>query len=136
MASITSFEDIEAWQCARELTRQVYRVTGSGCFSRDFGLRDQIQRASVSVMANIAEGFERDGKGEFLQFLSVAKGSAGEVRAHLYVAPDQQYIDQATFNQLSSLAVRTSKMIYGLMQYLRRSAHRGSKYRPATTPET
>ena len=76
MATFQTFEDIEAWQKARELTKEVYRISKHGSFLKDFGLRDQIRRASVSVMSNIAEGFERDGSGEFSQFLSVAKGSA------------------------------------------------------------
>ncbi len=86
MSSFKSFEEIESWQKARELTRKVYAVSNQGAFTKDFGLRDQIRRASVSIMSNIAEGFERDGNREFLQFLAVAKGSSGEVRAQLYVA--------------------------------------------------
>jgi four helix bundle protein len=82
MSTFQSFEDIEAWQKARELTRRIYEVSDVGKFARDFGLRDQIRRASVSVLSNIAEGFERSGTGEFIQFLSGANGSAGEVRAH------------------------------------------------------
>src|ERR1044071_8834864 len=90
MSTFQSFEDIEAWQKARELTRRVYEVSEVGAFARDFGLRDQIRRASVSALSNIAEGFERSGTGEFIQFLSAAKGSAGEVRAQLYVALDRR----------------------------------------------
>src|SRR3990172_8363764 len=94
MATIQSFEEIEAWQKARELTRAVYACSGQGAFSRDFGLRDQIRRAAVSIMSNIAEGFERGGSAEFVQFLAIAKGSASEVEAQLYVAFDQGYINQ------------------------------------------
>jgi four helix bundle protein len=92
MASIEKFEDIEAWQKARELTREIYRVTNQGAFAKDFGLRDQIRRASVSIMSNIAEGFGRGGNREFIQFLSMAKGSVSEVQAQLYVAVDVGYI--------------------------------------------
>ena len=89
---ISKFEDIESWKKARALTNEIYQATASGQFVRDFGLKDQIRRASVSVLSNIAEGFERGGDKEFLQFLAVAKGSCGEVRAQLYVALDQGYL--------------------------------------------
>jgi four helix bundle protein len=97
MATLRQFEDIEAWQKARELTRAVYDCSKVGLFSRDFGLRDQMRRASVSVMSNIAEGFERGGKGEFVQFLAMAKGSAGEVEAQLYVALDGRHTKMPTY---------------------------------------
>jgi four helix bundle protein len=83
MSTIERFEDIEAWKLARKLTSLIYEVSAARDFSRDFALRDQIRRASISIVSNIAEGFERDGDREFLQFLSVAKGSCGEVRAQL-----------------------------------------------------
>jgi four helix bundle protein len=129
MTTFQSFEDIEAWQKARELTRRIYEVSDVGKFARDFGLRDQIRRASVSVLSNIAEGFERSGTGEFIQFLSGAKGSAGEVRAQLYVALDRNYIDSNTFQELSQLASQVSRMISGLMAYLKQSGIRGTKYK-------
>jgi four helix bundle protein len=88
VAKIKRFEDIKAWQAARELVSAVYRVSGKGKFEKDFGLRDQIRRAAVSVMSNIAEGFERCSDKEFNRFLYIAKGSAGEVRSHLFVALD------------------------------------------------
>ncbi|HET6271376.1 MAG TPA: four helix bundle protein [Bacteroidota bacterium] len=94
MASFRTFEEIEAWKKSRELVRAIYQATSLGAFSTDYGLRDQIRRASVSIMSNIAEGFEREGTREFVQFLSMAKASAGEVRSQLYVAPDQGYIGQ------------------------------------------
>jgi four helix bundle protein len=97
MPSFKTFEDIEAWQKARRLTRDIYAISKDGAFSKDFGLRDQIRRTSVSIMANIAEGHERSGTGEFVQFLSMAKGSAGEVESHLYVALDLGYLDKSTF---------------------------------------
>ena len=130
MSTFQSFEEIEAWQQARELTKRVYDVSDVGAFARDFGLRDQIRRASVSILSNIAEGFERGGTGEFVQFLSAAKGSAGEVRAQLYVALDRNYINSEQFRDLSDMAARVSRMISGLMSYLKQSGIRGTKYKP------
>jgi len=129
MPMIKTFEDLEAWQKARELTREIYVFSKKGSFAKDFGLRDQIRRASVSIMSNIAEGFERGGDKEFFQFVSVAKGSSGEVRAQLYVALDAGYIDQKTFNRLSDITVQINRMLAGLMKYLRSSEFKGSKYR-------
>jgi len=129
MATFQSFEAIEAWQKARELTRGIYVVSNKGPFSKDFGLRDQIRRPSVSIMSNIAESFERGGTREFIQFLSMAKGSSGEVRSQLYVAVDQGYIDKETFEQLYTLASEASRMITGLMKYLRKSNVKGVKYK-------
>ena len=84
MSTIQKFEDLEAWKIAREVTRDIYKLSSKGEFIKDFGLRDQIRRSAVSIMSNIAEGFERDGDKEFVQFLSIAKGSAGEGRSHIY----------------------------------------------------
>ena len=128
MSTFQSFEDIEAWQKARELTRRIYELSDQGSFARDFGLRDQMRRACVSILSNIA-GFERSGTGEFVQFLSAAKGSAGEVRAQLYVAVDRSYIDKERFRELSVLATEISRMISGLMAYLKQSGIRGTKYK-------
>jgi four helix bundle protein len=136
VSTFQSFEEIEAWQKARQLTRRIYEVSELGNFSRDFGLRDQMRRASVSIISNIAEGFERGGTGEFIQFLSAAKGSAGEVRAQLYVALDREYVDAESFKELSELAVEVSRMIGGLMNYLKRSGIRGTKYKKAATEGT
>ena len=129
MATFKSFEEIESWQKARELTREVYTVSNQGAFAKDFGLRDQIRRASVSILSNIAEGFERDGNREFLQFLAVAKGSSGEVRAQLYVALDQDYIDKNTFETLSAISIEIGSFIGGLMNYLRKSDIKGKKFK-------
>jgi len=118
MAKIEKFEDIEAWKKARELSKAIYALTGDGAFARDFGLRDQIRRAAVSIMSNIAEGFERGGDVEFRRFLAMAKGSAGEVKAQLYVALDAGMIDQATFDSLSKKATETGNLIGGFMKYL------------------
>jgi four helix bundle protein len=129
MNRIEKFEDIIAWQKARVLTREVYKCTRSGQFAKDYGLKDQIQRASVSTMANVAEGFERGGDKEFLQFLSTSKGSCGEVKSHLYVALDQEYLTPASFDQLYGQASEVGRLLSGFMTYLRESDLRGRKYR-------
>ncbi|MDD5224483.1 MAG: four helix bundle protein [bacterium] len=129
MATFNCFEDIEAWQNGRTLTNSIYKITGSGAFARDFGLREQIRKAGVSVMSNIAEGFERGGAKEFIQFLSVSKGSVGEVKSQLFVALDQGYINNVLFDQIYSSATQTGKLIAGLMNYLKKSGIKGSKYK-------
>ena len=108
---IKNFEDLEIWKDARALTRAVYQLTSDPRFSKDFGLRDQIRRASVSIMSNIAEGFERGGNQEFIQFLYVAKGSCGEVRSQLYAAMDQNYLDQKVVGDLLTSLKRLSIMV-------------------------
>jgi four helix bundle protein len=125
---IESFEDIASWQKARELTKLVYRCSKAGPFRRDFSLRDQICRASTSIMSNIAEGFECGGDKEFLQFLSTAKGSCGEVRSDLYVALDQDYLTRPQFEEVRQMTISISRLIAGFMKYLKQSALRGSKY--------
>ncbi len=129
MASFQKFTDIEAWQDARKLTKEVYRVTRREPFSRDFELRGQIRNASISVMSNIAEGFDRNGNAEFIQFLSVAKGSAAEVVSQLYAALDQAYVTEKEFEELSKLATLTGRKIGALMTYLKRSGLKGTKFR-------
>lgn len=129
MATFQRFEEIEAWKLARELTRQIYEITSRGAFAIDFGLRDQIRRASVSVMSNIAEGFERDGNKEFCSFLSIAKASAAEVRSQLYVALDQGYISEDQFHSINSAAAENGRVINGLMKYLRQTEIRGLKFK-------
>jgi four helix bundle protein len=127
MAKIKKFEELVSWTKARSLTKEVYDATSAGQFVRDFGLRDQIRRAVVSILSNIAEGFERGGDREFLQFLALAKGSCGEVRAQLYVALDQNYLSEAQFDILKMHATEVSQSLSGLMKYLRQSELRGSK---------
>lgn len=129
MSRIERFEDLEAWKMARALTASIYGVSGTGAFSRDFALRDQIRRASISIVSNIAEGFERDGDKEFLQFLSMAKGSCGEVRAQLSLAIDQKYVSGAQFEELTAKAIELSRVISGLIRYLRQSQFTGRKYK-------
>ena len=114
MGRVERFEDLIAWQKARELTRKIYEVTRHGAFTKDFGLRGQIQRASVSVMSNIAEGFERGGRNEFHQFLSTAKASCAEVRSQLYVALDVGYLTRPTFKTLLEQAEEVARIIGGL----------------------
>ena len=133
MPTFTQFEDMEAWRQARVLCGEIYRVSGKGLFAKDFGLRDQIRRASVSIMSNIAEGFERSGTGEFIQFLAIAKGSAGEMKSQLYIALDQGYLSREDFARLSSSASDTAKIIAGLMSYLRKAGVKGTKYKSPQT---
>src|SRR5262245_42999387 len=121
MAEIRRFEDIDAWKSARQLVSDIYTITSKGAFAKDFGLWDQIRRAAVSVMSNIAEGFERGGDKDFTQFLSLAKVSCGEVRSQLYVALDQKYLSEQQSQTISEQTNRTSKLIAGFMRYLRES---------------
>jgi four helix bundle protein len=114
LSKIARFEDLIACQKARELTRVIYQVTRRGEFARDCGLARQMQRAAVSTMANIAEGFERGGRGEFHQYLSTAKASCAEVRSHLYVALDAGYLDRATFADLLAKAEEVARIVGGL----------------------
>jgi four helix bundle protein len=114
LAGIRRFEDLIAWQKARALTSAIYRITSDGAFSRDFALRDQVRRAAVSIMSNIAEGFERYSSAEFKHFLSVARGSAAEVRSQVYVASNLGYIDRATFAQLCSDCSEISRLLGGM----------------------
>ena len=129
MPRIQRFEDLEAWKIARVITKEVYTVSRKGTFARDFALRDQICRAAVSIMSNLAEGFERDGDKEFVNFLSIAKASAGETRSLLYVALDQSYISPAEFDSVARRLVECSRVISGLSSYLRRSAVKGLKFK-------
>lgn len=129
MARVNRFEDLEAWKIAREIVRAVYGVSQNERFARDYGLKDQIRRSSVSIMSNIAEGFERDGDREFANFLSIAKGSAGETRSLLYVALDQNYISESEFNSISGRLIENSRVISGLSNYLRQSELKGLKFK-------
>jgi len=119
MAKFDKFEEIKAWQKAREITLHVYRATSNGNFAKDFGLKDQIRRASVSIMANIAEGHGRRTNSEFANFLNLARGSVAEVQSHLYVAVGLNYIDQLEFDRLYSELTEVSRMTLALAKYLR-----------------
>ena len=120
MSKFERFEDIEAWKEGCRLATRVYEITKEGNFSKDWGLKDQIQRAAVSIPSNISEGFERDSKQEFIRFLSIAKGSAGEVRTQLYIAKNLEYIDAKTFDELTDKAKYVSSLIANLIKYLKR----------------
>ena len=114
MSKIKKFEDLIAWQKARELTKEIYTVTRQGAFAKDYGLTGQMQRAAVSIMSNVAEGFERGGRGEFQQFLSIAKASCAELRSQLYVALDIGYLAQNRFSQLLEQAEEVGRIVGGL----------------------
>lgn len=132
MARIQQFEDLLSWQKGRELTRSIYQATGTGTFAKDYALRDQIRRAAVSTLSNIAEGFERGGDREFQQFLSHAKGSCAEVRTQLYIAFDQHYLASGEFERLKTLTTEISRLISGLMSYLATSSVGGRKFKTST----
>ena len=119
MATFKRFEDIQAWQKARQATSMIYEITAGKPFAKDFGLCGQIQRASVSIMANIAEGFGRHSDKEFANFLNIAHGSVAEVQSHLYVALDLKLIDEPTFKKLCDLLAEISRMIFSLATHLR-----------------
>lgn len=127
MGKIERFEDLIAWQKARELTRAVYEATRQGAFAKDYGLSGQIQRAAVSIMSNIAEGFERGGRGEFHQFLSTAKASCAEVRSQLYVALDIGYLDQTLFDRLMQQAEEVARIVGGLRSSIQKQKEAGGK---------
>ena len=119
MGTFNSFEEIPVWQKARLLVQNIYRITGKPIFKNDYGLREQIQRAGVSIMANIAEGFELNNKREFIRFLKYSKASCGELRSHLYVAFDNHYITEKEFTDLKNQAIRLSQEISGFIKYLK-----------------
>ena len=130
MATITKFEELEVWQLARELAKEIFEVmTTSENFAKDFKLRDQINGSSGSVMDNIAEGFERGGRNEFINFLTYSKGSAGEVKSQLYRALDRKYITQAQFEGLYQKADLIGKKTGSFINYLNKSEHKGIKYK-------
>jgi len=130
MSTVKRFEDLEVWKEARELCHDVFQFTIREAFSRDFGLKNQISNSSGSVMDNIAEGFERDGTREFLQFLSISKGSCGESRSQLYRAPDRNYITNEQFEALSQKTIDLGRKISNLMIYLKNSEIKGNKFKP------
>jgi four helix bundle protein len=128
MGSVQRFEDLEAWKKARQLRRAIRTATRTEPFCRDYKFCAQITDAALSVMSNIAEGFERDGNAELRQHLYIAKGSVGEVRSQLYAALDDGYIDQATFDRLMEQAMEVIRLIRGFIRYLDQSNMAGSKY--------
>ena len=128
MEKIKQFEDLEVWNNARKVANLIYDITSIGQFSQDYGLRDQIRRAAVSVFSNIAEGFERDNNKEFIQYLTIAKGSCGEVRAQLIFAIDHEYITIKEFEIIKEKLLETSRQLSGFIKYLRTSDLRGRKH--------
>ena len=127
MATLKKFEEILAWQEARTLAKMVYDITRKGALAKDFGLRDQIQRAAVSVGSNIAEGFERSGSREFQNFLWIAKGSAGEVASQLYVLLDAGFLSQEDFDLIYHQAHKCSYLLYRLILSIKTSSVSGVK---------
>jgi len=119
LGRIERFEDIDCWKEARQLVKLVYSLTKKESFSMDRGLRDQIQRAAISIMSNIAEGFESQGNREFVQFLFYAKRSSGEVRAQLYAALDLGYINEVESKEANELAMKVSRMLSSFISYLK-----------------
>jgi len=133
MAGIQKFEDIAARQKGRELTRQIYRLTAREKFRQDFTLKDQIKRAAISITSNIAEGFERGGNREFVQFLSIAKGSAAELKSQLYIALDAEYINKQEFDDLYQQTHSLVLLLVGFVKYLKQSEFRGQKFKAGWT---
>ena len=129
MANVQKFEDLEVWKQARILSKEIHVITCFPEFSKDYSLKDQIGRASGSVMDNIAEGFERNGNKEFIQFLYIAKGSNGEVRSQLYRALDFGYIDENKLDELYKMSNQIGALIYKLVQYLKSSEKKGNKFK-------
>jgi len=118
---ITKFEDIEAWKLSRELTQHIYKAVKAANFSKDYSLKDQLCRASVSVMSNIAEGFNAGSNAEFIRFFAYAQRSCSEIQSQLYIALDQAYISQKLFDDIYDLSSRTSSKIGAFIKYLKRS---------------
>ena len=145
MATIERFEEIEAWKEARKLTEEIYRISKKGGFNRDLGLRDQLRRASVSGMANIAEGFDGGSSREFQRFLLYALRSVSEVQSHLYVALDQDYLGNDAFKMLYDRTLGVKSLIGGFLRYLRsasranrmeRAAFRAPEARPGRSDDS
>ncbi len=129
MPRVEKFEDLEVWQLAKNVANEIYDLTSVGKFSHDYVLRDQIRRAVVSIFSNIAEGFERNGNKEFVQFLSIAKASCGEVRAQLIFAKDREYITEHQFDSILKNLFSLSNQIAGFAKYLKQSEMRGTKFK-------
>lgn len=129
MSKVERFEDLKIWQLARELCQIIHKLTIKDLFSKDFKLVGQINGSSGSIMDNIAEGFERDGNKEFIQFLTFSKGSCGETRSQLYRALDYQYITQDEFDVAYKMTLEESKMLKSFIQYLKDSELKGNRFK-------
>ena len=133
MATIKKFEDIEAWQKARVLAKEIYSISVDTALNKDYRFRDQINAAAGSVMDNIAEGFERGGKLEFINFLTFAKASCAEVRSQIHRLLDRSYITREKFNELHSLAEEIGNKLGAWIIYLNQSEHKGTKFKNRVT---
>ena len=129
MSTFRTFEELKSWQEARKLAKEVFLITQKNGFERDYGFKDQIRRASISITSNIAEGFERGGNKEFIQFLHYAKGSCGEVKSQLYLAYDLEYISETEMKKLNKSTTKIGALIHGLIKYLKTSEMDGLKYK-------
>lgn len=129
MPVVKRFEDLDVWIAAKDASVMIYKITENESLRKDFGLKDQIRRASISIISNIAEGFERNGNKEFIQFLSIAKGSAGEVRAQLYIIKELEFINEKEFTLLNEKVTQVSKMLSGFINYLKQSELKGAKFK-------
>jgi four helix bundle protein len=135
LSRIERYEEMQVWQLARKMVSTVYLLTQTPEFAKDFGLKDQIRRSAVSIPSNIAEGFERDGNNEFVQFLYIAKGSAGELRTQLILALDLKYIHQEQFDTVKQEIEEISRMLKGFIIYLKNSGYKGTKYNSSKVSE-
>lgn len=119
MATIEKFEELEVWKTSMELCTEIYKLTNTELFSKDYGLKDQIRRSAISVPSNISEGYERDGKNQFLYFLAIAKGSCGELRTQLKIAKSLNYVQEKEYNLINEKCLSTSKQLAGFINYLK-----------------
>ncbi len=129
MSKIEKFEDINSWKMVREITNTIYDLSSQGDFAKDFTLVNQIRRSAISIMSNSAEGFESGGDKEFINFLSIAKGSCGETRSQIYIAFDRKYISREQFDSAHGKLTETGSLIGGFMNYLKESDLRRSKFK-------